>query len=111
MEQTIQRYEREIEELKHKRKEIIQGARRQAEEIIQNSNAVGENTIREIREAQADKERTREIRSELHEFRAQLDQATRSEHDEMIERKLRQIQERKKRQEPRRREKAEKAAQ
>ena len=111
MEQTIQRYEREIEELKHKRKEIIQGARQQAEEIIQNSNAVVENTIREIREAQAEKERTREIRSELNEFREQLDQATRSEHDEMIERKMRQIQERKKRQEDRRREKAEKAAQ
>lgn len=111
MEQTIQRYEREIEELKHKRKEIIQGARMQAEEIIQNSNAVVENTIREIREAQAEKERTREIRSELNEFREQLDKATRSEHDEMIERKMRQIQERKKRQEDRRREKAEKAVQ
>ena len=111
MEQTIQRYEREIEELKQKRKEIIQGARQQAEEIIQNSNAVVENTIREIREAQAEKERTREIRSELNEFREQLDQATRSEHDEMIERKMRQIQERKKRQEDRRREKAEKAVQ
>ena len=111
MEQTIQRYEREIEELKHKRKEIIQGARMQAEEIIQNSNAVVENTIREIREAQAEKERTREIRSELNEFREQLDKATRSEHDEMIERKMRQIQERKKRQEDRRREKVEKAVQ
>ena len=111
MEQTIQRYEREIEELKHKRKEIIQGARQQAEEIIQNSNAVVENTIREIREAQAEKERTREIRSELNDFREQLDKATRSEHDELIERKMRQIQERKKRQEDRRREKAEKAAQ
>ena len=111
MEQTIQRYEREIEELKHKRKEIIQGARQQAEEIIQNSNAVVENTIREIREAQAEKERTREIRSELNEFREQLNQATRSEHDELIERKMRQIQERKKRQEERRREKTEKSAQ
>lgn len=111
MEQTIQRYEQEIEELKRKRKEIIQGARQQAEEIIQNSNAVVENTIREIREAQADKERTREIRSELNEFREQLDQATRSEHDEMIERKMRQIQERKKRQQDRRKEKAEQALQ
>lgn len=111
MEQTIQKYEREIEELKHKRKEIIQGARQQAEEIIQNSNAVVENTIREIREAQAEKERTREIRSELNEFREQLNQATRSEHDELIERKMRQIQERKKRQEERRREKTEKSAQ
>lgn len=108
MEQTLQRYEREIEELKHKRREIIQGARQQAEEIIQNSNAVVENTIREIREAQAEKERTREIRNELNEFREQLDNATRSEHDELIERKMRQIMERKKRQEDKRREKAEK---
>jgi DNA mismatch repair protein MutS2 len=108
MEQTLQRYEREIEELKHKRREIIQGARQQAEEIIQNSNAVVENTIREIREAQAEKERTREIRNELNEFREQLDSATRSEHDELIERKMRQIMERKKRQEDKRREKAEK---
>ena len=111
MEQTIQRYEQEMEELKRKRKEIIQGARQQAEEIIQNSNAVVENTIREIREAQAEKERTREIRNELNEFREQLDIATRSEHDELIERKMRQIQDRKKRQEDRRREKAEKAMQ
>lgn len=108
MEQTLQRYEREIEELKHKRREIIQGARQQAEEIIQNSNAVVENTIREIREAQAEKERTREIRNELNEFREQLDNATRSEHDELIERKMRQIMERKKRQEDKRREKTEK---
>lgn len=109
MEQTLHKYEQEIEELKQKRKEIIQGARQQAEEIIKNSNAVVENTIREIREAQAEKERTREIRSEINEFREQLEQATRSEHDEMIERKMRQIQERRKRQEDRRRDKNEKA--
>lgn len=110
MELAIQKYEKEIEELKRKRKEIIQGARQQAEEIIQNSNAVVENTIREIKEAQAEKERTREVRNELNEFKEQLDQATRSEHDELIERKMRQIQERRKRQEDRRKEKAEKSA-
>ncbi len=109
MEQTIQKYEQEIEDLKQKRKEIIQGARQQAEDIIRNSNAVVENTIREIREAQADKERTKEIRSELNEFRNQLEEATRSDYDELIERKMRQIQERKKRQEDRRRDKNEKA--
>ena len=109
MEQTIQKYEQEIEELKQKRKEIIQSARQQAEEIIRNSNAVVENTIREIREAQADKERTKEIRSELNEFRDQLEEATRSDYDELIERKMRQIQERKKRQEDRKRDKNEKA--
>lgn len=106
MDETIRRYEQEMEDLKKKRKEIIQGARQQAEEIIQNSNAVVENTIREIREAQAEKERTKEIRSELSEFREQLNDAKHDEHDEMIERKMRQIQERRKRQEQRRQEKS-----
>ena len=105
MDETIRRYEREIEELKRKRQEIIQGARQQAEEIIQNSNAVVENTIREIREAQAEKERTREIRSELSEFREQLN-VSHSEQDDIIEKKMRQIQERRKRQEQRRQDKA-----
>lgn len=109
MEQTIQRYEREIVMLKEKRQEIISEARSQAEEIIQNSNAVVENTIREIREAQAERERVREIRNELNEFRQQLDEHTTSEHDEMIERKMRQIQERRQRQQDRKRDKAEQA--
>ena len=109
MEQTIQRYEREIVMLKEKRQEIISEARSQAEEIIQNSNAVVENAIREIRESQAERERVREIRGELNEFRQQLDEHTTSEHDEMIERKMRQIQERRQRQQDRRRDKAEQA--
>ena len=109
MEQTIQRYEREIVMLKEKRQEIISEARSQAEEIIQNSNAVVENAIREIRESQAERERVREIRGELNEFRQQLDEHTTSEHDEMIERKMRQIQERRQRQQDRKRDKAEQA--
>lgn len=105
MEQTILRYEQEMKDIKAKRKEIIQGARDQAEEIINNSNAVVENTIREIKEAQADKQKTREIRSELNDFREQLQQQKQSEQDELIERKIRQIQERDKRKEQRRQDK------
>ena len=97
MESTIQRYENEMTDLKEKRKEIIREAKKQAEQIIQESNAIVEKTIREIKEAQAEKTRTRKVRQEMDEFRARLEEEQRHEHDEMIERKIRQIQERRKR--------------
>ena len=101
MESTIERYEKEMAELKEKRKEIIREAKRQAEQILQESNAVVENTIREIKEAQAEKTRTRKARQEIDEFRARLEEQMKHEHDEMIERKMRQIQERRKRKQER----------
>jgi len=97
MESTIQRYENEMTDLKEKRKEIIREAKKQAEQILQESNAIVEKTIREIKEAQAEKTRTRKARQEMDEFRARLEEEQRHEHDEMIERKIRQIQERRKR--------------
>lgn len=100
MERTLAHYEEEISELQRKRKEIIASAKRQAEEILTESNAVVENTIREIREAQAEKERTREVRQELEDFRAQLSQ-DQLEKDAAIDRKMQQIIARKQRQEER----------
>lgn len=111
MEQTIAKYEKEIAELQQKRKEIIRDAKQQAEQIIRNSNAQVENTIKEIREAQAEKERTRELRLQLEEFRNRLDEELQHEHDDLIEKKMRQIEERKKRKEQRREEKSKKSAQ
>lgn len=101
MEQTIERYEKEIAELQKKRKEIIHEAKQQAERIIQDSNAQVENTIREIREAQAEKDRTREIRQQLDDFKNRIDEELRHEHDEMIEKKMQQIEQRRKRKEER----------
>ena len=101
MESTIQRYEKEMTELKEKRKEIIREAKKQAEQILQDSNAIVEKTIREIKEAQAEKTRTRQVRQEIDEFRARLEEEQRHEHDLMIERKMQQIQERRKRKQER----------
>lgn len=101
MESTIERYEKEMAELKEKRKEIIQEAKKQAEQILQDSNAIVEKTIREIKEAQAEKDRTRKARQEIDDFRARLEEQLQHEHDEMIERKMQQIQERRKRKEER----------
>ncbi len=97
MEKTIEKYEREISELRERKKEIIRNAQKQAEEIIQNSNARIEGTIREIKEAQAEKERTRNVRQKLEVFREQLQEEVRHSDDELIERKIRQIQERRER--------------
>ena len=49
MEDTIARYQQEMEELERKRKEILQKAKEDAEHLLQESNAKIENTIRTIR--------------------------------------------------------------
>ncbi len=93
---TIDEYEREIADLQAKRKEIIREAKQRANQILQDSNAVVENTIREIREAQAHKERTREARQQLQDYRDKLAQEE-HEHDAKIDKKIRQIEERRRR--------------
>jgi DNA mismatch repair protein MutS2 len=97
MVQTIEQYEHEIEELRGKRKEIIREAKAEAEKIIAAANAQIENTIREIREAQADKERTRSARQQLQTFREEIGQMSQEELDAYVEKKRRQIEERRKR--------------
>lgn len=100
MEKTLARYEEEITDLQRRRKEIITTAKQQAQDILDGSNAMVENTIREIKEAQAEKTRTREIRQELDTFRTSLSQ-DQSEQDTAIERKMQQIIARRQRKEER----------
>ncbi len=104
MERTLARYEEEIAELQRRRKEIIASAKQQAQDILNESNAVVENTIREIKEAQAERERTREVRQELDAFRTQLSKEEQEQSD-AIDRKMQQIIARKQRQEEKRRKK------
>lgn len=73
MEDTIARYEQEIAELERSRKEILKKAKEEAERLLQESNAKIENTIRTIKEAQAEKERTRTARQELTDFKEQVE--------------------------------------
>lgn len=110
MEQTIARYEREVAELKEKRVEIIKEAKRQAEQMLKDANATIENTIREIREAQAEKERTRLARQQMASAAEELLDDNKAANDDTIERKMRQIEERKKRKEQNKRKRAEEKA-
>ncbi len=108
LEQKIARYEAEIKELEQSRKDIIRRAKEQAEELLRESNRRIENTIREIRESQAAKEETKRIREELNAFKAEVSEIDAKADDEMISRKMKQIQERRERQKKRKAEKAEK---
>ena len=72
IEDVLARYETEMETLRGKRREIISEARDEARKILEGSNATIERTIREIRTAQADKDRTREARQKLEAERRNL---------------------------------------
>jgi len=107
LEQRITRYDTNLEEIERERNAILRRAKEQAEELLNEANRRIEKTIREIREAQAEKEQTRLIREELNQFRAEVTNEDRqglmSEED--FARKLQQMQERKARKEKRRQEK------
>ena len=99
MEETIARYEADIAELNRSRKDILKKAKEDAELLLQESNAKIENTIRAIKESQADKEKTKKIRRDLDDFRRQVEESDKAEKEDMIARKmerLREKQERKK---------------
>ena len=107
MEQTIAKYETEIKELEQSRKDVIRKAKEQAEELLRESNKKIEHTIKKIREKQAEKAETKKIRDELNAFKAEIKDVDSAANDEMIARKIRQIQERKERREKRKKEKRE----
>ena len=93
MEETIARYQAEMEELQKSRKEIIRQAKEEAERLLQESNARIENTIRTIKEAQAEKEKTRLVRQELADFRESIDNLTSKEQEDKIARKMEKLKE------------------
>ena len=97
LEETVARYQSEIEELQKSRKEIIRQAKEEAEHMLQESNARIENTIRTIKEAQAEKERTRQVRKELNDFRTSLDTMSTNEHEDKRARKMEKLEEKQER--------------
>ena len=94
LEETIARYQSEIEELQKSRKEIIRQAKEEAEHVLEESNARIENTIKE---AQAEKEKTRQVRKELNDFRTSLDTMSTNEHEDKIARKMEKLKEKQER--------------
>ncbi|MCB8998953.1 MAG: Smr/MutS family protein [Bacteroidales bacterium] len=69
----VEEYDKELRDSEKLRKKILEDAKNKASEILAGANKQIENTIREIRESEADKLRTREARQKLEEFRESVD--------------------------------------
>lgn len=78
LDELTEKYQQNLTEINKKKKEILSEAKQQAEQLFSSSNAKIEQTIREIKEAQADKERTKEARKTLNEFREKMVNTTKS---------------------------------
>lgn len=92
LDEQIARHERELDDLQKERKGIIREAKEKADQLLKDSNAVIENTIRTIREAQADKELTRLARQELTEFKENLENdGAQSEAEDKIRRQMERV--------------------
>ena len=66
--ELIDKYEKHRDALQQRKDEILLEARREAKRILEGTNKMIENTIREIKEAQAERDKTREARRQLEEF-------------------------------------------
>jgi len=65
LEERIAYYEQQIGSIKQTKREMLDEAKQQAADLLQQSNAAIERTIREIKESQADKEVTRKAREKV----------------------------------------------
>lgn len=73
LDKLLETYEDSSSDLKAQRAAIIRAAKDEAKEILAGANAQIERSIHEIRKAEAEKERTKQIRKELEEYRQNLE--------------------------------------
>ena len=103
LEADLQKYQSELEQLKRERKTILENARKEAEQLLAGVNRQIENTIRVIRESQADKEKTREARRLLESEKKRMEESIpdtlpgQAESEARIARKMEQLRRREER--------------
>ena len=107
MEQTIAKYELEIMRLKDEKKEIIKKAKEEALQLLSESNARIELTIKEIKEAEAEKLKTLNIRQNLNDFKQQIKNLDDELMEQKLQRQIDKIKARQKRKEEKKKKKAE----
>lgn len=95
LEEVTSKYETDLTDVEKQRKEIIRQAKDEAQKLLSEANAKIENTIRGIKEAQAEKEKTKEIRQGLAAFKEKLEAEDTIQNDK-IARKIQKLQEREK---------------
>lgn len=92
LEELTRKYADDLQEIEKERKRILKEAKQKAEQLIADSNARIENTIRAIKESEAEKEKTRTARQELQSFKKGL--SDNEEIPDAISRKIEKIKER-----------------
>lgn len=93
LDEVVVRYEKELEEIKQLRRETLEKAKEEAKNIVADANKQIESTIRRIKEANAEKEKTREARKQFEIFRDKQKEDVVPE-DEKISRKMQKLKER-----------------
>lgn len=97
VEELEHRYADQLAAIKAERARILKEAREEAKLLVSEANKQIENTIRTIREAQADKDTTREARRDFSEFRRTLEDDSFTltpEQQERIEREMEKVEKR-----------------
>ena len=90
-----QRYKEQLERIRSERNEILGKAKQEAKELMKEANRQIENTIKTIRESQAERDLTRLARQELQEFREAVENdATDAERDEKVAREMERLERR-----------------
>ena len=75
--EVVEKYKGLLAELEGKKKQYLRDAAAEAQELIQRANSQIERTIREIKEAQAEKTKTKEIRQNLEKTKEEIAQKAR----------------------------------
>ena len=99
VEELESNYAEQLSRIKEERREILAKAKEEAQRLVADANRQIENTIRTIKEAQAEKELTRLARKELDDFKAAVESVESSFDGEKVEREMERLMRRKARRE------------
>ena len=114
LENITDKYQKELLQIKQMKKEILDQAHKEAEDIVKKANRQVESTIKTIKESQAEKSATQEARKELQGFLGVLTAKKEQEEknrEDYIEKKIKQLDERRERRMKRKEQKADDKAQ
>ena len=95
MDELAEKYRSELETIQAERNRLIKEAKNEAKQITSEANRQIEQTIRTIRESQADKEKTLLVRRKMDDFRERLEQQEAD--SSLIDRKIEQLRRREER--------------
>ncbi len=94
LESVTEEYAKELSDIRKTKRQILEQAKEEARHIINQANRQVESTIKKIKEAQAEKEATKQARLALKDVGEKIDKNVGSEQDKKIEDKMKALQQR-----------------